>query len=124
MIFRGVGRRFSTADDSQYEAIGAFWDRMAVQFGRENLCGLGWNWRGDSLEYAIGMIDCPFACNMPGMQAYEIGLPEDGWQRWRGETERLDELYAEIYRNGSLTYEIERFREDGSCTVDVYREQK
>lgn len=124
MIFRGVGRRFSTADDGQYEAIGDFWDRMAERFGRENLCGLGWNWHEDSLTYAVGMIDCPFAGDMPGMQAYEVALPENGWQRWRGETERLDELYAEIYRGGPLMYEIERFSDDGSCAVDVYREQK
>lgn len=124
MIFRGVGRRFSTRDDGQYEEIGAFWDAMAEKYGREKLCGLGWDWTDDSMLYAIGTLDAPERFRFSGMETMEVLLPENGWQRWKGKTEHLDELYRQIYAGGPLTYEIERFAEDGTCTVDIYREQK
>ena len=30
MLFRGIGRTFSTENDQQYETIGAFWDELAA----------------------------------------------------------------------------------------------
>ena len=124
MIFHGIGRRFRTENDRQYEDIGRFWDDMAAVYGREYLLGLGWDWREDSLMYAIGRMDQLFEGSMPGMDAICLELPESGWQSWRGETDRLDELYGRIYRDGPLIYEIERFSDDGKCRIDVYREQK
>ena len=50
MLFKGIGRTFSTENDQQYETIGAFWDELAAKYGRENLQGLGYGWkerRGD-----------------------------------------------------------------------------
>ena len=124
MIFHGIGRRFSTENDRQYEDIGRFWDDMAAVYGRENLLGVGWDWREDSLMYALGRMDQLFEDGMPGMDAICLELPESGWQSWRGETDRLDELYGRIYMDGALTYEIERFSDDGKSRTDVYREQK
>ena len=45
MLFRGIGRTFSTENDQQYETIGAFWDELAAKYGRENLQGLGYGWK-------------------------------------------------------------------------------
>ena len=42
MLFKGIGRTFSTENDQQYETIGAFWDELAAKYGRENLQGLGY----------------------------------------------------------------------------------
>ena len=44
MLFKGIGRTFSTENDQQYETIGAFWDGLAAKYGRENLQGLGYGW--------------------------------------------------------------------------------
>ena len=30
MLFKGIGRTFSTENDQQYETIGAFWDELAA----------------------------------------------------------------------------------------------
>ena len=42
MLFKGIGRTFSTENDQQYETIGAFWDELAAKYGRVNLQGLGY----------------------------------------------------------------------------------
>lgn len=116
MIFTGITRTFSLIGEEQYNTIGAFWDEMADIYGLENLRGLGYNWRCGKMDYAIGSrsgdID---GCN------FSISLPDCGWIRADGETERLKEMYDEIYKGGALTYEIETFREDGTCTVIYYR---
>ena len=57
MLFKGIGRTFSTENDQQYETIGAFWDELAAKYGRENLQGLGYGWKERSIEYVIGLID-------------------------------------------------------------------
>ena len=43
MLFKGIGRTFSTENDQQYETIGAFWDELAAKYGRVNLQG-AWLW--------------------------------------------------------------------------------
>ena len=57
MLFRGIGRTFSTENDRQFETIGAFWDELAAKYGRANLQGLGYGWTEESIEYVIGLID-------------------------------------------------------------------
>ncbi len=47
MLFKGIGRTFSTENDQQYETIGAFWDELAAKYGRVNLQGLGYGWQYD-----------------------------------------------------------------------------
>ena len=46
MLFKGIGRSFSTENDQQYETIGVFWDELAAKYGRENLQGLGYGLEG------------------------------------------------------------------------------
>lgn len=123
MIFHGVGKRFDTRGGAQYDAIGCFWDAMAKQYGRENLCGLGWDWNEESLAYAIGSIEPGIEVEMEGMTEFTVELPSDGQQTWHGQTEQLDMLYEQIYADGALEYEIERFYEDRRCSVDIWRKK-
>ena len=51
MLFKGIGRTFSTENDQQYEKIGAFWDELAAKYGRLNLQGLGYGWQYGSMKH-------------------------------------------------------------------------
>lgn len=128
MIFRGISKRFSTGDNRQYNEIGDYWDYFAAIYGRENLFGLGLNWEKDSIEYVIGQCEGYMEYNLeivrekyPDAVYKEIVLPDTGWIVYRGQTERLSELYERIYREGVLLYEIESFYDDGSCSVKIIR---
>jgi hypothetical protein len=118
MIFKGICRKFSLKDEGQYNTIGAFWDEMAEKYGLEKLRGLGFNWSGGSMLYAIGLKDG----DIPDYN-FKIALPGDSWESADGETKRLKELYDEIYRGGALEFEIETFYENGKCNV-LYRRKK
>ncbi len=120
MIFQGISRIFSTENDGQYEAIGAFWDALSERFGRENLLGLGFNWTGSTIEYIIGLKQGDIPADFEG-ERKRIELPDEGWLNFCGRTEKLSELYDEIYRNGALLYEIEEFDDSGNCRVSIYR---
>lgn len=116
MTFLGIAREFSLAYEEQYDTIGAFWDEMAEKYGLESLLGLGYKWENDKISYAIGLKDGIIdGCN------FSIKLPESGWEIATGETEKLKEIYQEIYKSGRLKYEIEEFYEDGSCQIRYYR---
>ena len=114
--FYGVSRVFSTKNEEQYQTIGAFWDEMSDKYGLENLQGLGYMWTGDTMSYAIGLKD-----GMIEDYDVEIWLQADGWKTVKGRTENLDKIYDRIYRDGSLTYEIETFTSDGECEISFYR---
>ena len=116
MQFKGISRAFKLQNEEQYETIGRFWDEMSLIYGLENLRGLGYKWENDEISYAIGLKN-------GDVEGYNlvIDLPDDGWITAIGETDRLKELYDEIYKNGRLTYEIEIFFEDGSCEISYYR---
>lgn len=116
MEFKGISRVFSTVGERQYHTIGAFWDELSKRYGRENLRGLGHNWTDTSIEYVIGLIDG----EIDGWNA-SVSLPEDGWKRVEGKTEDLAKLYREIYKDGPLSAEIERFDDEGNCIVDFVR---
>ena len=116
MVFRGIGRSFSTEGERQYGAIGAFWDELAAKHGRENLQGLGYGWTGRSIGYVIGLR----AGEIAGADR-AVELPDEGWIPVRGRTERLGQLYAEIYDGGRLKYEIERFTDSGDCEILYHR---
>ena len=116
MEFKGISRVFSTVGEQQYQTIGAFWDELSARYGRENLRGLGCNWTDTSIEYVIGLIDG----EIDGWNA-RISLPQDGWKRAAGRTENLAKIYQEIYRDGPLKAEIERFDDEGNCVVDYVR---
>ena len=117
MIFEGISQEFSLKNEDQYNTIGAFWDEMAALYGLENLQGLGYNWRGAQMSYAIGL-----KRGLIQGANVSITLPDDGWVLAKGQTDDLKALYDEIYKDGALSYEIETFFEDGSCQIWYYRE--
>lgn len=116
MEFCGIARLFDLTNEQQYETIGAFWDEMEAQYGLENLRGLGYEWRGNQIAYAIGLKtgEIP-GCNL------RIPLPDTGWVTVKGETDNLKALYDEIYQHSPLRYEIETFFHDGTCEICYYR---
>ena len=116
MTFCGISRTFSLIGEDQYNTIGAFWDEMAALYGLENLEGLGYGWNGATMEYAIGLKNGKIA----GANV-SITLPDLGWISREGKTDKLKELYDDIYNDGALTYEIESFTEDGNCLIKYYR---
>ena len=116
MVFIRISKVFSTKDGRQYETIGAFWDELSKEYGRENLRGLGYNWTTDTIEYVIGLkqgeidnADC------------SVVLPDSGWIAVKGKTAEIDLIYQEIYAQGFLTYEIESFTDEGECEILYYR---
>ena len=116
MIFKGISREFSLKNEDQYNTIGDFWDEMSSLYGLCNLVGLGYKWESGKIFYAIGKkigeIDNANLC---------IELPDTNWTVVDGETERLREIYDEIYKFGKLTYELETFDENGRCQIKYYR---
>ena len=116
VIFKGIGRTFSTVGEKQYETIGAFWDELSAKYGLENLRGLGYGWTESSIEYAIGLKN-----GIIDGADIEITLPDDDWTTVTGRTEKLGELYDEIYKDGTLTFEIETFDNNGDCMIKYYR---
>lgn len=116
MQFLGISREFSLYDEEQYVTIGAFWDEMTERYGLESLLGLGYKWENGTIFYAIGLkngvIDGADFC---------LELPECGWTTVDGKTDELKKIYDEIYKGGSLKYEIEEFFEDGSCQIRYLR---
>ena len=127
MIFIGLSKVFSTVRDGQYEAIGAFWDAMRVLFPDRTLSGVGYGWENDTLCYLIGTEDgLPAGTETIGQQFPDaeytvLHLPDDGWKRYTATADTLDVLYEEIYRDGPLTYEIERFDADGRAEIRTLR---
>ena len=119
MVFRGISKDFELKNEEQYNTIGQFWDEMAAVYGLEKLQGLGYNWNGQNMSYAIGFKNG----NIPHFDFCMV-LPDDGWITAVGETERLKDLYDEIYKKGPLRYEIETFKNDGSCAVRYIRREK
>lgn len=116
MLFTGISKTFSTEQEQQYAAIGAFWDELAAIYGREQLRGLGYHWTAKSIEYVIGLKQG----EIPGANC-TVALPDHHWQYATGRTEQLDMLYARIYQKGALLYEIETFDDSGSCCIAYYR---
>ena len=116
MEFKGISRNFSTIGNQQYNTIGAFWDEISERYGRENIRGLGYNWTSTSIEYVIGWT----VGEIDGWNV-SISLPEAGWKRVKGRTENLGEIYNDIYKEGPLKYEIEMFKNDGTCVIDFMR---
>ena len=112
MLFRGIGRTFSTENDRQYETIGAFWDELAAKYGRSNLQGLGYGWTDWSIEYVIGLV----RGEIDGVSR-AVELPDTGWVMVRGRTADLGKIYEKIYQEGRLEYEIERFTDSGDCEI-------
>ncbi len=117
MRFIGISRVFSLKNEDQYNTIGAFWDEMAEKYGLENLRGLGYRWERGFIYYAIGLKNG----NIDGADL-TMDLPDENWLVVSGKTDKLKEIYDEIYRDGALTYEIETFDHNGECLISYYRE--
>lgn len=116
MLFTGISKTFSTEQEQQYAANGAFWDELATIYGREQLQGLGYHWTAKSIEYVIGLKQG----EIPGANC-TVTLPDQHWQYATGRTEQLGMLYARIYQKGALLYEIETFDDSGNCCIAYYR---
>jgi predicted transcriptional regulator YdeE len=116
MLFKGISREFSLLNEDQYNTIGDFWDEMSLLYGLENLQGLGYKWSGGKIFYAIGLK----SADIDGYNLC-IDLPDENWTLVNGETEKLREIYNEIYKSGPLKYEIETFDENGKCQIKYYR---
>ena len=115
MTFFGISRVFSTENDAQYESIGIFWDELSKKYGRNNLRGLGYNWTANTIEYVIGLKEGK-------IEGYNcsVELPDDNWKKAEGKLSDLGKIYEEIYKGGSLKYEIEMIYDDGHCEI-LYR---
>ena len=116
MVFIGITKDFSLANEQQYDTIGQFWDEMANLYGLENLQGLGYKWKDNMISYAIGLKK-DF---IPGYNLC-LELPDLGWVTVKGKTDNLKQMYDEIYKDGALQYEIETFDEQGNCEIRYYR---
>ncbi len=116
MLFIEISKVFSTKDDWQYETIGAFWDELSKEYGRENLRGLGYNWTTDTIDYVIGLKQGDI-----DNANCSVVLPDSGWIAVKGKTAELGQIYQEIYAKGILTYEIESFTDEGECEILYYR---
>ena len=127
MLFEGYSKVFSTEGDAQYGTIGAFWEEMSARFGRENLQGLGCHWTATSIEYVIGLKEGSFPQDMlppEGTERKALILPDYDWQEYTGKTAQLGAMYAAIYREGPLDFEIETFCDDSTCAVRIFRKRK
>lgn len=116
VTFAGISRTFSTEGSQQFDTIGAFWDEMSEKYGRENLWGLGYNWTENTIEYVIGLKDGEIS----GVNC-RVDLPGQKWTTVQGKTDDLGRIYDKIYQDGSLTYEIEMFNDEGDCIIKYYR---
>jgi len=124
---------FDCAHGEQYESIGNFWDFMRKTFTTCKLEGLGFNWKDDTLEYVIGsskdlQIETVLKEKIfyvtkqyPKALIKSIDIPNNNWKKYSDRTERLGKLYADIYKDGVLDYEIETFFDDGTCSVEIHR---
>ena len=116
MIFYGITKDFDLTNEQQYNTIGQFWDEMSALYGLENLQGLGYLWKDNTISYAIGLKNgCINESN------FSIELPDDDWVTVKGKTDDLKQTYDAIYKGGRLQYEIETFDEDGNCEIRYYR---
>ncbi len=116
MKFIGIAREFSLLNEDQYNTIGNFWDEMSLLYGMENLQGLGYKWKNNKIYYAIGLKKGEINGNN-----FSIELPNNGWIIVKGKTDKLKEIYDEIYKLGPLKYEIETFYDNGECHIKFYR---
>ena len=115
-VFYGISRDFSLVGEDQYNTIGQFWDEMAEIYGLENLLGLGYNWRGATMSYAIGL-----KSDIIKEHNVFIELPAKDWETIEGRTENLKEIYDKVYTGGRLDFEIETFDENGRCRISYHR---
>lgn len=122
----GLMRRFPCGQGEQFELIGQFWDQMRAALPGERLCGVGYGWENDTLCYLIGALDDRLEAALQGLQGrvkadfIRLLMPDEGWETWECELDRLDATYEAIYAVSRLDWEIEWI--DGEqCTLMIHR---
>lgn len=132
MNFKGLSVIFSTKNNKQFEHIGKFWEEMSLIFGRENLRGLGFNWTDSTIEYVIGLKNNSIinlknieqiTKSFPNAKQKNVQITNQGWKTYKDKTKNLANLYKKIYKEGSLTYEIECFDSQGNCEIQITRQK-
>lgn len=132
MNFKGLSVIFSTKNNNQFEHIGKFWEEMSLIFGRENLRGLGFNWTDSTIEYVIGLKNNSIinlknieqiTKSFPNAKQKNVQITNQGWKTYKDKTKNLANLYKKIYKEGSLTYEIECFDSQGNCEIQITRQK-
>ncbi len=129
MTVRGVQLRVGCKNDEQYDWIGIFWDEVRRCHPRMKLVGVGHSWENGSFYYLIGKegglpektIE-KVRKRFPRAESVRLKLPDYGWEAHFSTLQTLEETYAEIYKDGPLTYEMERIHENGAVTLFVLRE--
>lgn len=128
MTICGIQIRFDCKNGEQFENIGKFWNEMRALCPEITLSGVGFGWENDTLCYLIGTeTGVPTKAvsaiqkQFPEAEHTAIHLPDDGWKTYTATADTLDVLYAEIYKDGPLDYEIERFGADGRAEILIFR---
>jgi hypothetical protein len=128
MKFKGIRKQISCANWEQLETLGKFWSDMSAVVSTDKLAGLGWEWKDDHFEYAIGLIDNFKELDLvknsaiDGGEYFEIELPSDGWKTVRGKAKDLRKIYEEEFDcyDSKYKYEIEKFDSKGNCEISVW----
>ena len=130
MTVYGVQICFGCANGEQYDAIGTFWEKMRVLCPEVELLGVGFGWQEDTFNYLIGTKNSvpintweKICVYFPDAVNAEISLPDSGWETYTGTADTLDILYADIYKRGSLEYEIEEIKADGTAIIHIWRRE-
>lgn len=133
MKYRGYQLTVSCAAWEQLERLGEFWDYVAEKTGMEKIVGLGYGWKDDQFNYAVGVIDdeetlaklraIDFENGGFAPKYIEIELPEMGeWTEYTGEAKKLREIYEtqiDCY-DRKYDYELEFFDSAGNVKILIH----
>ena len=133
MQVHGLFKRFSTANNSQYEEIAKFWDIVERYVNCRGLYGYGTDWTDEDFLYGIifqdviipkNCIDAVMA-EFPDTQLLnDFNIPRSYDYQWCGPTKDLQSLYSQIWNNGTVKHELERFDNDGYCHINIIYEKE
>lgn len=133
MKYRGLKLRVSCAAWKQVDMLGSFWDYVAERIGREEIVGLGYGWKDNYFNYAIGVIDdeetsskirgIDFGKSRFAPEYIEVELPEKSeWVEYTGRVEKLREIYetqVDCYSR-KYDYELEYFDDAGNVKILIH----
>ena len=131
MKFTGVLRNFDCSNNKQFTDIGEFWDFMSKIVNKNELKGLGFNWKNNHLDYIIGDLKdkCDYPMDLilntyPNSKIVTVDLPNNGWEIHEGKIKDIKSIYEKIYEDGQLDYEIEEIDTKGNFKVSILRLEK
>lgn len=133
MKYCGYQIRVSCAAWEQVDILGDFWDFIIERLGRGDIVGLGYGWKDNYFNYAIGVIDdaetlakiqeIDFGEGGFAPEYVEVELPaESEWVEYTGKTEKLREIYEkqiDCY-NRKYDYELEYFDDAGNARILIH----